>query len=312
MTHYGFIGLGSMGAAMAGHLADLCDSAGATLTVWNRTPGRDSDLTARGVASADSCRALVGGAEVVVVMLPDLEQLIELTDGPAAILQAVTSATVLVICSSVSPQGVRAYAFHASALTGGLVTVVDAPVSGGVEGARAGTLAIMAGGSEVDVDMVWPALTAMGTTVRHLGPIGAGSLAKACNQMVVAATLIALAEATVLAESAGLSVPALLDILAGGFGASRVLEVKSSNLITNTYHPTGAARYMVKDLDFVRAESALTGADIAQAELSATVFAAVVQAGLGDQDVSVVHALIRDRGLSAKPPTGSLSPHGAS
>lgn len=98
--------------------------------------------------------------------------------------------------------------------------VIDAPVSGGTEGATEGTLAIMAGGSEAAVAQAWPALTAMGTTVRHLGPIGSGALAKACNQMVVAATMIALAEATVLAESALVSVPGLLDVPAGGFAGS--------------------------------------------------------------------------------------------
>ena len=160
----------------------------------------------------------------------------------------------------------------------------------------------MAGGSDADIAIAWPALTAMGTTVRHLGPVGAGSLAKACNQMVVAATLIALSEASVLAESAGLSVPALLDILAGGFGASRVLEVKRSNLTSNTYAPTGIARYMDKNLAFVTAEAELTGAAIAQADLSAELFRAVLESGLGDLDVSVVHTVVRSRaGLPTTP-----------
>ncbi len=303
MTRYGFIGLGSMGVPMAGHLADLCDSGGGSLTVWNRTPGRDGALAGRGTVSAVSPRELVAGSEVVVVMLPDLEQLMELTDGPARLLDDVIVPTTLVICSSVSPQDVRSYAERVAATSGGLIGVVDAPVSGGVEGACAGTLAIMAGGSDADIALAWPALDAMGTTVRHLGPVGAGSLAKACNQMVVAATLIALSEASVLAESAGLSVPALLDILAGGFGASRVLEVKGANLTSNTYAPTGAARYMVKDLAFVRAESELTGAALVQAELSAQLFGSVLESGLGDQDVSVVHALVRARaGLPSSPP----------
>ena len=295
MTRYGFIGLGSMGAPMAGHVADLCQRDDGFLTVWNRSPGRDGPLTGRGAVIAGNPRVLLAGSDVVVVMLPDLEQLTELTDGPARMLADVRTPTVLVICSSVSPQGVRAYAEHAAEMTGGLVGVVDAPVSGGVEGAEAGSLAIMAGGNDAHVALAWTVLTAMGATVRHLGPIGAGSLAKACNQMVVAATLIALSEASVLAESAGLSVPALLEILGGGFGASRVLEIKAANLSSNTYSPTGAARYMVKDLAFVTAESRLTGAAVAQAELSAELFGSVVERGLGDLDVSVVHALIRER-----------------
>ena len=293
MTDYGFIGLGSMGSPMAAHLAELGRSEGNSLTVWNRSPGRDEHLAALGVTTAGSPRELVAACDVVVLMLPDLPQIEELTDGDEHFLGDVASATVLVICSSVSPQGVRRYADHVEELTGGLVRVVDAPVSGGAEGAAAGSLAIMAGGTDDAVGTVWAALMSMGSTVRHVGGIGAGSLVKACNQMVVAATLIALSEATALAESAGVSVPALLDILAGGFGASRVLEVKSSHLISQTYAPTGAAKYMVKDLAFVRAEAESTGSVLPQADLSSSLFDDVVDAGLGDLDVSVVHAIVR-------------------
>jgi 2-hydroxy-3-oxopropionate reductase len=239
--------------------------------------------------------ALVAASDVVVVMLPDLPQLRELTDGPAGLLGGVRRPTVLAVCSSVSPQAVRVYAEHAAALTGGLVQVIDAPVTGGTEGAAEGSLAIMVGGPDDAVSAAWPALTAMGTTVRHLGPIGSGALAKACNQMVVAATLIALSEASVLAESSGVDVGGLLDILAGGFGASRVLEVKRPNLVSGTYSPTGKAVYMAKDLGFVQAESRLTGTPVPQASLSLELYRAVAEAELGEQDVSVVHALIRER-----------------
>jgi len=215
---------------------------------------------------------------------------------------------VLVICSSISPQGARDYAAHAAELTGGLVQVVDAPVSGGPEGASAGTLAIMAGGSEAAVAAAWPALTSMGTTVRHLGPIGSGSLAKACNQMVVAATMIALSEASVLAESARVDVAGFLDVLGGGYASSRLLEVKKHNLISRTYPPAGKAAYMVKDLQFVRSEAALTGASVGQAELSLATFAAVADAGLGDQDMSVVHRIIRGRTTRLSAETATSTP----
>lgn len=290
---YGFLGLGSMGSPMAGHLADFCAEGNDELLVWNRSPGRYPAVTAKGAEVVIGPAELLTRADVVFVMLPDLPELEELTDGPAQLLAGVVDRTVLVVCSSVSPAGVRAFADRAAQLTDGLVRVVDAPVSGGAEGARAGTLAIMVGGADGDVAPALAGLGAMGTTVRHLGTLGAGSLAKACNQMVVAATLVALSEASVLAESAGLSVPGLLEILAGGFGSSRVLEVKTPNLSTNSYLPTGVAKYMVKDLRFVEVEAERTGAPIPQALLSADLFADVVAAGLGDLDVSVVHALIR-------------------
>jgi 2-hydroxy-3-oxopropionate reductase len=302
MATYGFIGLGSMGTPMAVRLAASCAERGDRLLVWNRTSGREAAVSAEGAEVARNAAQLAAACDVVVVMLPDLPQLIELTDGPAELLSKVRTPTVLVICSSISPQGARDYAEHAAELTGGLVQVVDAPVSGGPEGASAGTLAIMAGGSEAAVSAAWPALTSMGATVRQLGPIGSGSLAKACNQMVVAATMVALAEASVLAESAGVDVAGLLDVLGGGYAASRVLEVKKHNLISRTYSPAGKAAYMVKDLQFVRAEAALHRAAVGQAELCLATFAAVADAGLGDQDMSVVHQIIRPRaeGLSAE------------
>jgi 2-hydroxy-3-oxopropionate reductase len=295
MTTYGFIGLGSMGAPMAVRLAAGCAERGDRLLVWNRTSGRDAAVLAAGAEVAREPAELVAACDVVVVMLPDLPPLIELTDGPAGLLSEVRTPTVLVICSSISPQGARDYADHAAELTGGWVQVVDAPVSGGPEGAFAGTLAIMAGGSDAAVSAALPALTSMGSTVRHLGPIGSGSLAKACNQMVVAATMIALSEASVLAESAGVDVAGLLDVLGGGYAACRVLEVKKHNLISRIYSPAGKAAYMVKDLQFVHAEAALHRAAVGQAELSLATFAAVADAGLGDQDMSVVHHLIRQR-----------------
>src|SRR5574340_308125 len=116
--------------------------------------------------------------------------------------------------------------------------------------------------------------------------------------MVVAATMIALSEASVLAESAGVDVAGLLDVLAGGYAASRVLEVKRDNLTSGTYVPGGKAAYMVKDLGFVTAEAQLTGAALDQADLSLATFTAVVDAGLGDADMSVVHRLIRGRAHS--------------
>lgn len=284
-----------MGTPMAVHLARFSTAQGDRLMVWNRSPGRDEDVLAAGGTAVADPADMVAQCQVVVVMLPDLPQLLELIDGPVQLLAQVTRGTVLAVCSSVSPEAVRTFADYAARLTGGLVQVIDAPVSGGAEGAIAGTLAIMAGGAADAVEAAWPALTAMGSTVRHLGPIGSGALAKACNQMVVAATMIALSEASVLAESAGVSVEGLLDVLAAGYAASRVLEVKTPNLTSNSYAPTGKAIYMVKDLGFVRAEAELTGAPVAQAALSLDIFQAVADAHLGDQDLSVVHAFIRQR-----------------
>lgn len=292
---YGFLGLGAMGLPMAGHLADHCASAGDRLLVWNRTPGRAGELGDRGVVEFDDPVALVGESDVVFVMLPDLPELIALVNAPVGLLSGIHHRVTLVVCSSVSPAGVREFAEDTTRRTNGLVSVVDAPVSGGTEGATAGTLAIMVGGDTAAVETAWPALASMGTTVRHLGPVGSGALAKVCNQMVVAATMVALSEASVVAEAAGVSVEGLLEVLAGGLAASQVLAIKSANLVTRTYTATGKARYMTKDLGFAIVEAGRVRADVSQTSLSLDRFVAVDEAGWGDDDVSVVHSLIRER-----------------
>jgi 2-hydroxy-3-oxopropionate reductase len=138
-----------------------------------------------------------------------------------------------------------------AAASGGNAVVVDAPVSGGTKGAVEGTLAIMVGASEEDFQRLLPLFSAMGTTARRLEPLGAGSLAKACNQLIVGTTTAALAEAAELAERSGLDVAALYDVLAGGLAGSRVLDIVGPRLAAKDYAPTGPAKFMHKDLSFV-------------------------------------------------------------
>lgn len=293
MKTFGFLGLGTMGAPMAENLAAAVVAGGDQLLVWNRTAGRDVTVCRRGGERVTDPVELVGRCDVVIMMLPDLAQINELSFGAPAVLREPVNRTVLVVCSSVSPDAIREYGERVYAQTAGLVTVVDAPVSGGPEGAADASLAIMVGGDDESIAVAWPALLAMGQTVRHLGPLGAGSLAKACNQMVVAATMIALSEACTMAEFAGLDVDALLTVLAAGYAGSQVLDAKREYLLHQSYPARGKARYMLKDLDSVARESARLALSLAQSALSHTLFADVVAADLGDQDMSVVHQMIR-------------------
>lgn len=163
----------------------------------------------------------------------------------------------LVISSTCSPSEVRE-------LASGLdesphhVIVVDAPVSGGEEGAVAGTLSIMVGGEPADVVPVLDILSATGSPV-HLGPLGAGQVAKACNQLIVAAEVVALAEASLLAERAGLDVAQLFELLGKGYAASRVIEVKAARFATHDHSPSGPAKFMIKDLRAVAEERQRAG-----------------------------------------------------
>jgi 2-hydroxy-3-oxopropionate reductase len=170
--------------------------------------------------------------------------------------------------------------------------VVDAPVSGGDVGAEQATLSIMVGGRPEDVARVRPFLEAMGTTVDHLGALGAGQLAKACNQVVVAATITALAEALVLARKGGLDPRRVFAVLAGGLAGSRVLEVKGPKLLGGDFRPGGAAAFQHKDLGFALAAARAEGVALPLTALVDQLFGAARWNGFGDDDHSVVVRVI--------------------
>lgn len=261
--------------------------AGFELHVTGRTRSRADALVADGATWHRTARTMAARADVVVLMVPDLPDVDAVLDGDDGLLAGVTRPTVVVVASTVSPEGVRALDRRVADATGGLARVVDAPVSGGEEGAVAATLSIMVGGRPADVAVALPVLAAAGTPV-HLGPLGAGQVAKACNQMVVAATVLALGEASVVAERAGLDVATLLELLGGGYAGSRVLEVKRHRFANHDHSPSGPARFMVKDLRFAAEEAARTGTATPQLDTVRAVFADLTDAGLGDHDTSVV------------------------
>ena len=283
----GFVGLGVMGAPMAGHIL----RAGFPLHVTARRPARASALVDAGATWQPTAREVAARSDVVVLMLPDLPDVEALLDGPDGLLAGVTRPLVLVISSTVSPDGVRRLDARLREQTGGLVHVVDAPVSGGEEGAMAGTLAVMIGGEVTDVEVVLPVLAAIGTAV-HLGPSGAGQVAKACNQMIVAATVLALGEVSVVAERAGLDVGALFNLLGSGYAGSRNLGVKGPRFAAHDHSPSGPARFMVKDLGFATEEAARSGTATPQLDVLRGAFTDLTDRGLGDQDTAVVQAYI--------------------
>ncbi|PPF18896.1 MULTISPECIES: NAD(P)-dependent oxidoreductase [unclassified Rathayibacter] len=281
----GFVGLGSMGAPMARRLV----AAGIPLGITARIGS--ADRARRAVPEAqwhDSARSLAAASDVLIVMVPDLPQLEEVLEGEEGVLAA-GSDLVLVVCSSVSASGLRELAGRHPRLR-----LVDAPVSGGTEGAEAGTLSIMVGGAEEDVARVLPVLSACGTAVR-LGPLGAGEVAKACNQLVVAATMTAIAEAAVIAERSGLDLDTLLALLEGGYAGSRVLETKRAALVARDYTPTGVASFMDKDLRAAADEAEATGTSAPLLGTLRTVFRDLVDAGLGNEDLAVVHRFVAER-----------------
>lgn len=281
----GVLGLGNMGLPMAQH---LLRERGA-LSVWSRTR-RSGDLEAAGARWAETPRALAADADVILVMLPDLPQLEQALDGPDGILAAQRPLTLL-IGSTSSPTGVRALAER---LAPHGIAVADCPVSGGEDGARAGTLSIMIGGDDATARVASEVLSACGTP-EHLGPLGAGEVAKACNQMIVASTILALADAAVLAARSGIDLDRLFTLLGRGYAGSRLLESRKAALIDEDYRPSGPAKYMVKDLGFAHDVAEATGTTPALLDVLRERFDALVAAGLGDQDLSVARRFVEER-----------------
>ena len=286
----GFIGLGAMGLPMARNLV----AAGVRVGLTGRTPAKGAALVDAGAVWHDTPRSLAADCGVIVLMLPDLPEVEAVLDGPDGILAASPPDLVLVISSTSSTDGVRDVARRLADDTGGAVRVVDAPVSGGTDGADAGTLSIMVGGADADVARVLPLLGACGRPV-HLGPLGAGQVAKACNQMIVAATILALGEAAVLADRSGLNLPVLFDLLAGGYAGSRILSTRGERLVAEDYSPSGPAKYMVKDLDFATTIAAATDSHPVLLPAVKAAFDELVARGLGDFDIAVTRRFISQR-----------------
>jgi 3-hydroxyisobutyrate dehydrogenase-like beta-hydroxyacid dehydrogenase len=291
----GVIGLGVMGRPMTANI--LRDGARA-VHITGRDKGKYDELIAAGAIWHDTARSLAADVGLVLLMLPDLPQVEEVLDGPHGLLAAHPRDLLLVISCSSSPVGVVELSRRLAQETDGHVRVVDAPVSGGSEGAAAGTLSIMVGGDHPDVETAIALLSACGTAV-HLGPLGSGQVAKACNQMIVAATVLALGEAAVMADRSGIDLAVLFRLLAGGYAGSRVLETRGERIVTEDYRPSGAAKYMVKDLRFAADVADATGTHAVLLPTLAAAFDELAARGLGDSDIAVTRRFVAER--SAEP-----------
>jgi len=287
-THtVGLIGTGAMGIPMAQRLL----GAGRQLFVHSRSV--KPELTEAGAVYVESPKALAARADTILVMLPDLPQLEPMLDGPESLLAAGRDVLVMVGSTS-SAVRLRALAASVSDASEGRVQLMDVPVSGGVEGARRGTLSIMTGGTQEQAQRARQILSVCGS-VHHLGPLGSGQVAKACNQMVVSATMLALGEATVLGERSGIAPAELLEVLAGGYAGSTLLEAKKDKLINEEYEPGGIAAYMLKDLGFATDIARDTGTAAVLLPLLTDAYRELVDVGLGDEDLAVVRKFVSHR-----------------
>jgi 2-hydroxy-3-oxopropionate reductase len=238
----GFIGLGVMGAPMALNLLEAAHA----LVVHSRNPTPVETLTEAGAEAASSPREVGERADVVITMLPDSPAVEAVVLGEEGVLAGASEGDLLIDMSTIHPTVAEAIA-RAGAQRG--VGVVDAPVSGGDVGARDGTLSIMVGGEEGDVERARPLLEVLGKTIVHVGGHGSGQVVKACNQVVVAVTIAAVSEALVLGSKAGVDPERILDVLGGGMAGNRVMEVRRRNFLEHDFTPGFRIDLHHKDLN---------------------------------------------------------------
>jgi len=270
-----------MGMPMARNLL----AAGMPTTVWNRTRSKAEPLAADGAHLADSVAE--AAADVVLSVLPDVPQLRSLLDEEA--LAALGAAgTLLVVTSTTSPEQVQALGEE---LAPHGIGVLDAPMSGGVAGAAAGTLSLMVGGAEEDLFRARPVLEVIGATLTHLGPLGAGALTKLCNQVVVAGTLASLGEAFGLARAGGIDPQQLTRVLSGGLAASEVLTQKQDKLLSRDYALGGSADNQVKDLLYATAAMEQVEMPGRLTPVLLQAYQDLVERGRGQQDHAAVQEL---------------------
>ena len=281
----GFIGLGIMGRPMARNIL----AAGFDLVVYDLMAAPVSELVGAGATAANSPAGVASAADVVLLCLPDSPDVEAAMTGPQGLLAGARSGQIVVDMSTISPVTARALAEQAAAQG---VTLLDAPVSGGQVGAANGTLSIMVGGDGDALEQVRPILSAMGKTILHLGDSGAGQVAKACNQLVIAVTIEAVAEAMVLASKAGVDPAKVRAALLGGYANSRVLEGHGERFLARNFTPGFRTRLQYKDLNIALDAGRAYGAPMPAAALVHQLYAAMMARGEGDLDHSALVTLL--------------------
>jgi len=240
----GFAGIGLMGLPMCRRLL----AAGYPLAVWNRNPAKCIPLVEAGARHVATPTELCQHADVVMLCLADTAVVREVVFGPGGIAEGGRSGQLLVDFSSLEPAATREMSAQLASQAG--MSWLDAPVSGGVVGAEAGSLAIMVGGTAADLERVRPVLLSLGQRVTHMGAVGAGQVTKACNQMIVACNALVIAEVVALAERSGVQADLIAEALAGGFADSKPLQILAPQMADSRFEPVKwHVRTLLKDLD---------------------------------------------------------------
>ncbi len=282
-SNIGFIGLGIMGRGMTHNLLNK----GHRVTVWNRTPARVEEFVRAGATAAASPADLAAQCEVILICVsdtPDVEAVILAENG---VLAGVKPGSLVVDHSTISPQATKTMA---EALRAKGVAMLDAPVSGGSEGAAKGILSIMVGGEEADFQRALPVLEAYGKTITHVGPQGAGQMVKLVNQILVVVTELAVCEGLLFAQAGGLDLTKTLDAVKGGAAGSWMLSNRGPQMIARDWRPGFTIDLQQKDLRLVLEAADQLGLPLMATGMVFQMYRALQAQGLGSEGN---HALVK-------------------
>lgn len=275
----GFIGIGLMGDPMTRRLLQ----AGFEVWVWNRTPAKAEALRGAGARVAGSVSELVASVDALMLCLANTEVVEAVVFGEDGVAAHGRPDQRLIDFSSSDPQATQRFATRLERDCG--MRWIDCPVSGGVAGAEAGSLVMMAGGESADIETIQPLLAPLSTRVTHMGPVGAGQVTKVCNQMVVGCQAAVIAEMVALAEASGVDAQRLAEALAGGFADSTPFQILTPRMAASDFaDPAWHLRTLLKDLDMAVAQSQRSGSATPMSGLAAQLMRAHASQGFAEQD----------------------------
>jgi len=281
-----FIGMGTMGTAMALNII----KAGHEVTVHNRSREKEEPVAKAGARRAGSPKEASQEADIIITCVSDTPDVEGVVLGENGVIQGAQPGAIVIDMSTISPSVTRRMAAELAKKS---IRMLDAPVSGGSEGAQKGTLTIMVGGEAEDVAQAMPVLSAMGKSITHVGPSGSGQFTKAINQVIISGVYLAVAEGMTLGLKAGLDMEKVVQALAGGAAGSWVLNFRSRNMIKNEYPLGFRVRLHRKDLGIALEAAKEMGVFLPCAALVAQIENGLMSLGFGDEDMSAMARVIR-------------------